>query len=882
MAPGANIVLVEANSSSLSDLFTAVQAANTLRANAVSMSWGGGEFSGENAYDSYFTTPGVVYVNASGDSGAPVGYPGASPDVVAVGGTTLNLNSQNNISSETGWSGSGGGISAYEPQPSYQQGVVTQSTIRRTNPDVAYDANPSTGVPVYDSFDTSTPWGQWGGTSIAAPQWAALFALADQARAALGEGPLGSTQALSLLYGTYNSSYSSDFHDITSGASTGSPSYSAGPGYDLVTGLGSPIANQLVNVLAGQPSTSAVTHFGITATSTSMAGSSFSITVTALNSSNNIVAGYNGPVTFTSSDGQALLPGNSTLTSGMGTFSVTLKTAGSETIRATDTTNNALTGGATVTVSPAMASKLAFLQQPTSVMVGATISPAVTVAIEDAYSNVVTSDNSDSVAMAIGPNSGSGTLGGSTTAVAANGVATFSKLTIGNSGAYTLVASASFNSVPASTTSASFNVTTTSPQPADTIEGFESGNLGAYSLLGPAPAPFSVSTAAEHNGTYGLVASGGNDWIYRDDAAVQVQPVETLSVWLQFQGSASGVAYFGFASNSARTLSFVVSPSTNQLLIELNANYTMVLGSIRTPSSIWKANSWYRLEVDWGTNDAIVGKLFDSSGTNLLASLTSGYTVSGSGGIAFAATGSGSKYFDTVQMVPAGTAIPIHALPPLTEGSIVEGNSSTVTSPQDPLTFPPMVISVPADTPAGQQVVVVTLPVVTSSPSAPAPVLSTGTNLVTNPALVSPLAAGVPARPVQPLAGPSTGVEHISLFPDPATEDRPSPDLAPLSTPAIDTSVPLPTGAEEAPAVPLSLLRSWDDAIPTFVAGEDELLPLPAPESRPTEAEADQSPSALESTLMAGAAVALWSAWEVRSRREHRHRYRTLPGSSLS
>jgi subtilase family serine protease len=153
MAPGANIVLAEANSTSLSDLLTAAQSAHTLGANVVSMSWGGSEFSGENSYDSsYFTTPGVVYVNASGDSGSPVGYPGASPDVVAVGGTTLDLDSQNNISSETGWSGSGGGISADEPQPSYQQGVVTQSTSRRTNPDVAYDANPATGVPVYDSY----------------------------------------------------------------------------------------------------------------------------------------------------------------------------------------------------------------------------------------------------------------------------------------------------------------------------------------------------------------------------------------------------------------------------------------------------------------------------------------------------------------------------------------------------------------------------------------------------------------------------------------------------------------------------------------------------------------------------------------------------------
>jgi subtilase family serine protease len=187
---------------------------------------------------------------------------------------------------------------------------------------VAFDANPATGVPVYDSYDTSAPWGQWGGTSIAAPQWAALFAIADQARAAAGAGPLSSTQALSLLYATYNTtSFASDFHDVTSGTSTGHPHYSAGTGCDLVTGPGTPTANQLVNLLTGQTSTSTVTHFGITATSTSTAGSSFNITVTALNSSNNTVTGYNGTVRFSSTDGQAALPGNSTLSSGVGTFS---------------------------------------------------------------------------------------------------------------------------------------------------------------------------------------------------------------------------------------------------------------------------------------------------------------------------------------------------------------------------------------------------------------------------------------------------------------------------------------------------------------------------------------------------------------------------------
>jgi subtilase family serine protease len=84
------------------------------------MSWGGGEFSGENAYDSaYFDQPGVAFVASSGDSGAPASWPATSPNVLSVGGTALSVDASNAWSSEVGWSGSGGGPSAYESQPSY-------------------------------------------------------------------------------------------------------------------------------------------------------------------------------------------------------------------------------------------------------------------------------------------------------------------------------------------------------------------------------------------------------------------------------------------------------------------------------------------------------------------------------------------------------------------------------------------------------------------------------------------------------------------------------------------------------------------------------------------------------------------------------------------
>src|SRR5262249_5577271 len=190
IAPRANILLVEANDNSYTNLFAAVSyAASRPGVVAVSMSFGGGEFFGETSYDSVFQTPsghaGVIFVASSGASGAPVSYPAGSPNVLAVGGTTLNLDASGNIISESGWSGSGGGISSMEAKPSYQTGVVTQTSTQRANPDVAYDADPNTGFPVYDSYNngTAAPWSQFGGTSAAAPQWAALLATANQGRA---------------------------------------------------------------------------------------------------------------------------------------------------------------------------------------------------------------------------------------------------------------------------------------------------------------------------------------------------------------------------------------------------------------------------------------------------------------------------------------------------------------------------------------------------------------------------------------------------------------------------------------------------------------------------------------------------------------------------
>lgn len=653
IAPKANILLVEASSNSFSDLLTAVRyAASQPGVSVISMSWGGGEFSGESTYDSSFRTPaghaGVTFVASSGDDGAPPSYPAVSPNILAVGGTTLRLTSSFTISSETAWSGSGGGISSNESQPAYQKGTVTQTTTKRGSPDVAYDSNPSTGFPVYDSYNnsTSSPWVQYGGTSDAAPQWAALIAIANQGRALNGLAALdGPSQTLPMIYGLP----ASDFHDIISGSSTGSPTYSAGTGYDLTTGRGSPYADRVVADLVGQPTSTnpAATHFSVNAPATSKAGTAFAVTVTALDAGGSTATGYTGTVHFTSTDGAAVLPADYTFTSsdqGIHTFTVTFKTAGNQTVTATDKASSAINGSDTVTVSPAAASQLVFGQQPSNASAGAIITPAVTVRVLDAYGNLVTADNTDQISVAIGSNPGGGTLSGTTTLTVSGGVATFSNLAISKAGTgYTLTAA---SGSLAGATSASFSIGSASST-GTVIEDFEATHL--WNIVGGNSATAFRSTSARHDGSYGLDDYGGNDWIYRNDSAAQVKAGDTISVWLKFAGSADGRAYFGFGATSAGTLSLVAAPNTGQLIIQLNQGYNFT--NLATVNQGYLANHWYRLEVNWSTSGKIVGKLYDSNGTTLLRQISASSTAITSGGIAFRATGS-DKLWDTVTLTP--------------------------------------------------------------------------------------------------------------------------------------------------------------------------------------------------------------------------------------
>jgi len=364
VAPGASIVIYNAGPT-FQDLIDAMQQASKLPGvSVVTLSYGLPESSlsaaQEQSYDAEFTTPGVTFLAAAGDSGIygnggfqpTADYPAASPNVVAVGGTSIVIDSAGDYpgtgpSGEVAWGdgqnsgqdgGGGGGLSAVEPEPAWQSGVVPASvdpTGTRALPDVSMDsgaADSGTQQP-YDVF-TSTLSGSsdspsavgWlgdAGTSAASPIWAGLIAIADQGRALLGGSPLtGYTQTLPALY----SLPASDFHDILYG-NNGDP---AGPGYDLSTGSGTPVANLLVPDLASYKITSSgnATKVGV---SPSPSAPVFGQAVTLTATVSFVGAGTGVPVGIVTLEEGSTTLNSATLTDGSAQLPITPSAAGTET-----------------------------------------------------------------------------------------------------------------------------------------------------------------------------------------------------------------------------------------------------------------------------------------------------------------------------------------------------------------------------------------------------------------------------------------------------------------------------------------------------------------------------------------------------------------------
>jgi Putative Ig domain len=333
ICPLCNIVLVEATNDSGTGLDVAQNAAASV-AGYISNSWGGTETASDTTLDSTdFNHPGDVITASAGDSDFGVIYPATSPNVVAVGGTRLSTASNARGWTESVWNttpgseGTGSGCSTIEPQPSWQTALGLTGCSRRIDNDVSADADPATGVAVYDTSNGNGGFNEVGGTSASSPMLAAMYALA---------GSAGTTPANDIY------THKSNFFDVTTGNDGScSPAYlcTAETGYDGPTGIGTP--NGIAGLVAGAAgSTITVTNPG---SQTGTVGTAVSLQIHATDST----AGQT--LTYTAT---GLPAGLSISSSGLISGTPTTAATSSVAVTAKDTTGASGSASFTWTISP--------------------------------------------------------------------------------------------------------------------------------------------------------------------------------------------------------------------------------------------------------------------------------------------------------------------------------------------------------------------------------------------------------------------------------------------------------------------------------------------------------------------------------------------------
>jgi subtilase family serine protease len=326
--PKCGITLVEANDASNADLYAADNEAVTLGAKFVSNSWSGAEYAGQTSDDSNFHHPGVLMAFATGDAGYQAGtqYPASSQYTLAVGGTSLSRSSGTRGWTETVWNtssteGTGSGCSAYEPTPSWQAGISTGCG-KRGEADISADADPNTGLAIYDSYGQGG-WLEVGGTSLATPLITSMYALAGTPGS--GDNPA-----------SYPYAHTSQLNDVTQGSNGscgGAKVCTAGTGWDGPTGLGTPNG---VGALTAGSSTGSV---GV-----ANPGNQGGTVGTAVSLSNSATGG-SAPYSWTATG----LPAGLAINASSGTVTGTPTTAGSSTVTITAKDSTGATGSTSFT-----------------------------------------------------------------------------------------------------------------------------------------------------------------------------------------------------------------------------------------------------------------------------------------------------------------------------------------------------------------------------------------------------------------------------------------------------------------------------------------------------------------------------------------------------
>ena len=589
VAPGAtqHIYIGPNSTQGVNDTYNKIVTDNT--AQTMSTSWGLCEASSGTselaALDNIFAqgaAQGQAFFAAAGDSGAydcnnstlAVDSPADDPNVVGVGGTTLNTGSGGSYSSESVWSnssdtsrspmgaGGGGGLSTYFSQPSYQSGPGVSNSYSngmREVPDVTADADPNTGYSVYCTVTaagcSSSGWIEVGGTSAAAPLWTSLITDTNEYLAGLSKPTFGSASAE--LYTLFNTAQTySAYHDVTSGNNL---YYPATTGYDLASGIGSPDAWNLARDAAGAPSGSAPTISGFSPTSGPVGTS---VTISGANFTGATSVTFNGTAaSFTVGSSTSI---TATVPSGATTGAISVTTPnGSATSASSFTVTTS--GGSAPTISGF---------SPTSGPVGTsvTISGANFTGATSVTFNGVSATFTVASASSITATVPSGATTGAISVTTPNGAAT---------------------------SSSSFTVTTsTTTTQLLSNAGFENGqspwqesSAGGYQIIDPTN-PHTGSYSAWLCGYYGC-----NDQIWQTVTLPSTTTKVVLSYWFYSDtynsgGSCSDYFYARIRTSSGATI------TTAQTQCDVNATNGWVQYSFDLTSAL-SAYSGQQVQVDF-------------------------------------------------------------------------------------------------------------------------------------------------------------------------------------------------------------------------------------------------------------------------------------------
>ncbi len=586
IAPGATqkIYIGPNSNSGVNDTYNKIITDDT--AKVTSTSWGECESAAGTSelqtLDNIFAqgaAQGQAVYAAAGDSGAydcgdtnlAVDNPADDPNVVGVGGTTLNTGSGGTYSSESVWSctsctqnapkgaGGGGGLSTYFSQPSYQSGPGVSNSYsngKREVPDVSADADPNTGYSIYCSVTAagcstgSAAWTVVGGTSAAAPLWTALSADTNEYLAGLSKPTLGAASAE--LYHLFNTSQSyTAYHDVTSGNNL---YYPATSGYDLASGIGTPDVWNLARDAAGATTTN---DFSISASPTSLTiqqGSNGTATISTA-----VTSGSAGTVSLTASvspSGPTAALNPTSVTAGnSSTLTVTVGSSvatGSYTVTVTGTEGTAVhSTTVTVTVTAPATNDFTISANPTTLSIaqGSNGTSTIATAVKSGSAGTV------SLTASVSPSGPTAAL--NPTSVTAGNSSTLT-VTVGSSvatGTYTVTVTGTEGTAVHSTT-----VTVTVTSSGGTITqlltnpGFESGqspwsesSSGGYQIVDP---------TNPHTGSYSAYLCGYNncnDQIWQTVTLNSTTTKVVLSFWTYIDTNESGSTCYDYFYAKIRT-----------------------------------------------------------------------------------------------------------------------------------------------------------------------------------------------------------------------------------------------------------------------------------------------------------------------------------------